>query len=106
MLKWLRACLHCMFCIHSTEMGQQPTQQMAVGVKQQQANAASPQAQHPPTTAAAQDNKQQASPQAALAGTTPTQLPAAQQLLTQQQLRLQRQNTGYLAKNTAAAKRL
>ena len=91
----------------NTEVGKQPTQQMAVGVKQQQANAASPQAQHPPTTAATQaNNKQQAGPQAAVAGTTPTQLPAAQQLLTPQQLRLQRQNTGYLAKNTAAAKRL
>ena len=88
----------------NTEVGKQPTQQMAVGVKQQQANAANPQVQHPPTTAAAQDNKQQVSPQAALAGTTPTQLPAAQQLLTQQQLRLQRQNTGYWAKTTAAAK--
>ena len=85
-------------------MGKQPTQQMAVGVKQQQANAASPQAQHPSTTAAAQDNKQQAGPQAALAGTTPTQLPAAQQPLNPQQLRLQRQNVGYLPKNTAAAK--
>ena len=90
----------------NTEVGKQPTQQMAVGVKQQQANAANPQVQHPPTTAAAQDNKQQVSPQAAVAGTTPTQLPTAQQLLTPQQLRLQRQNTGYLAKNTAAAKRL
>ena len=90
----------------NTEVGKQPTQQMAVGVKQQQANAADPQAQYPPTTAAAQANKQQANPQAALASTTPTQLPAAQQPLTPQQLRLQRQNTGYLAKNTAAAKRL
>ena len=91
----------------NTEVGKQPTQQMAVGVKQQQANAANPQAQHPPTTAATQaNNKQQAGPQAAVAGTTPTQLPAAQQLLTQQQLRLQRQNVGYLAKNTAAASRL
>lgn len=90
----------------NTEVGKQPTQQMAVGVKQQQANAANPQAQHPPTTAAAHVHKQQASPQAALAHTTPTQLPAAQQLLTPQQLRLQRQNVGYLAKNTAAASRL
>ena len=90
----------------NTEVGKQTAQQMAVGVKQQQANAANPQAQQQSTSTAAHAHKQQAAPQAALADTTPTQLPAAHQPLTPQQLRLQRQNTGYLAKNTAAASRL
>jgi hypothetical protein len=88
----------------NTEVGMQPTQQIAVGAKQQQANAVNPQAQQQSTTSAAQAHKQLAGPQAALAHTTPTQLSAAQQPLSPQQLRLQRQNTGYLAKNTAAAK--
>ena len=58
----------------------QPTQQKAVGMAQQQPNATSPQAAH-------------------------LQQPHAAQLpLTQQQMRLQRQDVGYLAKNSAVTK--
>jgi hypothetical protein len=65
-----------------TEVGKQPTQQMGGGMKQQQANADNPQAAH-------------------------LQQPhATQQPLTPQQKRLQRQNMGYLAKNSAVKKRM
>jgi hypothetical protein len=58
-----------------------PTQQKAVGMAQQQPNATNPQAAH-------------------------LQQPhATQQPLTPQQMRLQRQNVGYLAKNSAVTKK-
>jgi hypothetical protein len=64
------------------EVGKQPTQQMGGGMKQQQPTATNPQAAH-------------------------LQLPhAAQQPLTPQQQRLQRQNEGVLAKNSAVTKRM
>jgi len=59
-----------------------PTQQKAVGMAQQQLNATNPQAAH-------------------LQQPHPTQQP-----LTPQQMRLQRQNVGYLAKNSAVTKRM
>ena len=65
-----------------TEVGKQPTQQMGGGMAQQQPNSTNPQAAH-------------------------LQQPhATQQPLTPQQLRLQRQNVGVLAKNTAVTKRM
>jgi hypothetical protein len=66
----------------STAPAALPTQQKVVGMPQPLPNAATPQAAH-------------------------LQQPhATQQPLTPQQMRLQRQNVGYLAKNSAAIKRL
>jgi len=65
-----------------TEVGKQATQQIGGGMKQQQPNATNPhaaQAQQPHAT---------------------------QQPLTPQQMRLQRQNVGVLAKNSAVKKRM
>ena len=65
-----------------TEVGKQAAQQMGGGMKQPQPNATKPQA--------AQVQQTQ----------------TAQQPLTPQQMRLQRQNGGYLAKNSAVKKRM
>ena len=66
----------------STAPAALPTQQKTVGMAQQQPNATTPQTAH-------------------------LQQPhATQQPLTPQQMRLQRQNVGYLAKNSAATKKM
>ena len=82
-----------------TEVGKQPTQQMSGGMKQQQANANIPQQ---PNALPTQQQPTATTPQAAH-----LQLPhATQQPLTPQQMRLQRQNAGVLAKTAAVAKPL
>ena len=90
-----------------TELGKQPTQQMGGGMRQQQANADNPQQPNALPTqqkavGMAQPQPNAANPQAAhLQQPHPTQQP-----LTPQQMRLQRQNVGYLAKNSAVTKRV
>jgi hypothetical protein len=81
----------------------QAAQRMAVGMQQPQASALNPQAKPLPTTQPSTAQKQ--------LPTNPP-LPNSQQPLTPkspltpQQMRFQRQNGGYLQKNTAVAKRL
>ena len=90
-----------------TEVGKQPTQQMDMGMKQQQANTANLQL---PTAIPSQQiavGVAQQQPTATTPQATPLQQPnAAQQQITQQQMRLQNQNVGVLAKNSAATKRI
>ena len=88
-----------------TELGKQPTQQIDGGMKQQQPNAANP--QQPialPTqqkvVGIAQQQPNATTPQAA----NLQQPQVTQQPLTPQQMRLQRQNVGFLAKNSAVKK--
>jgi hypothetical protein len=83
-----------------TEVGKQAAQQMGGGMKQPQANTANP--QQPNTVGMAQPQPNATNPQAAQV----QQPQAAQQPLTPQQMRLQRQNVGYLAKNSAVTKRM
>lgn len=82
-----------------TEVGKQPSQQMGGGMKQPQAITATPQQPNALPTqqkavGIAQQQPNSANPQ------------ATQQPLTPQQQRLQRQNVGVLAKNSAVTKRL
>jgi hypothetical protein len=82
---------------------QQSAQQLAVGMQQPQASALNPQAKPLPTT-------QHSTAQKQLPTNPPppnSQLPLTPKSpLTPQQMRFQRQNGGYLQKNTAVAKRL
>jgi hypothetical protein len=90
-----------------TEVGKQPIQQMGGGMKQQQANANNP--QQPNSLPTQQKAVGMAQPQPNSTNTQAAnlqQLQATQQPLTPQQQRLQRQNVGVLAKNSAVAKRL
>ena len=83
-----------------TEVGKQATQQMGGGMKQPQPNTENPQQANAVGMAQPQPNS--TNPQAA----NLQQLQATQQPLTPQQQRLQRQNVGVLAKNSAVAKRM
>ena len=83
-----------------TEVGKQAARQMGGGMKQPQANADNPQQANAVGMAQPQPNS--TNPQAA----NLQQLQATQQPLTPQQQRLQRQNVGVLAKNSAVAKRM
>mgnify|MGYP000276806741 CR=1 FL=1 len=76
----------------------QPTQQMGGGMKQPQPNATNP--QQPNAVGMAQPQPNATNPQAAQVQQPQT----AQQPLTPQQMRLQRQNVGFLAKNSAVKK--
>ena len=90
-----------------TEVGKQPSQQMGGGMKQPQANANNP--QQPNSLPTQQKAVGMAQPQPNSTNTQAAnlqQLQATQQPLTPQQQRLQRQNVGVLAKNSAVAKRL
>ena len=78
----------------------QAAQQMGGGMKQPQANATNP--QQPNAVGMAQPQPNATNPQAAQV----QQPHAAQQPLTPQQMRLQRQNVGNLAKNSAVTKRM
>ena len=82
-----------------TEVGKQAAQQMGGGMKQPQANAATPQQPNALPTQQKAVGMAQPEPNA-------TNPQAAQQPLTPQQQRLQRQNVGDLAKNSAVTKRL
>lgn len=83
-----------------TEVGKQAAQQMGGGMKQPQANATNP--QQPNAVGMAQQQPNATNPQAAQVQQPQT----AQQPLTPQQMRLQRQNVGNLAKNSAVTKRM
>ena len=83
-----------------TEVGKQAAQQMGGGMKQPQANTANP--HQPNAVGMAQPQPNATNPQAAQVQQPQT----AQQPLTPQQMRLQRQNVGYLAKNSAVTKRV
>ena len=83
-----------------TEVGKQAAQQMGGGMKQPQANATNPQQPNAVGMPLPQPNA--TNPQAAQVQQPQT----AQQPLTPQQMRLQRQNVGYLAKNSAVTKRM
>jgi hypothetical protein len=81
-------------------VGKQAAQQMGGGMKQPQANATNP--QQPNAVGMTQPQPNASNPQAAQVQQPQT----AQQPLTPQQMRLQRQNVGYLAKNSAVTKRV
>ncbi len=82
------------------ELGKQAAQQMGGAIKQPQANTANP--QQPNAVGMAQQQ-----PNATNLQTAHLQQPHATQLpLTPQQQRLQRQNVGVLAKNSAVKKRM
>ena len=83
-----------------TEVGKQAAQQMGGGMKQLQPNATNP--QQPNAVGMAQPQPNATNPQAAQVQQPQT----AQQPLTPQQMRLQRQNVGNLAKNSAVKKRM
>ena len=83
-----------------TEVGKQAAQQMGGGMKQPQANDTNP--QQPNAVGMAQQQPNATNPQAAQVQQPQT----AQQPLTPQQMRLQRQNVGNLAKNSAVTKRM
>jgi hypothetical protein len=88
-------------------VGKQPTQQMGVGMKQQQANAANPQQPNALPTQQKAVGVTQQQPNATNPQAAHLQQPhATQQPLTPQQMRLQRQNVGVLAKNSAVTKRV
>jgi hypothetical protein len=90
-----------------TEVGKQPTQQMGGGMKQQQANADNPQQPNALPTQQKAVGMAQQQPNATNPQAAHLQQPhATQQPLTPQQMRLQRQNVGYLAKNSAVTKRM
>jgi len=90
-----------------TEVGKQPTQQMGGGMKQPQANADNPQQPNALPTQQKAVGMAQQQPNATNPQAAHLQQPhATQQPLTPQQMRLQRQNVGYLAKNSAVAKRM
>jgi len=90
-----------------TEVGNQPTQQIGGGMKQQQANIANPQQPNALPTQQKAVGMAQQQPNATNPHAAQAQQPhATQQPLTPQQMRLQRQNVGYLAKNSAATKRM
>ncbi len=82
-----------------TEVGKQATQQIDGGMKQQQANADNPQQPNALPTQQKAVGMAQQQP-------TATTSQAIQLPLTPQQMRLQRQNVGVLAKNSSVAKRL
>jgi hypothetical protein len=82
-----------------TEVGKQAAQQMGGGMKQQQANADNP---LQPNALPTQQKAVGMAQQQPIATTSQ----AIQQPLTPQQMRLQRQNVGVLAKNSSVAKRL
>jgi hypothetical protein len=82
------------------EVGKKAAQQMSGSTKQPQANTANP--QQPNAVGMAQPQPNASNPQAAQV----QQPQMAQQPLTPQQMRLQRQNVGNLAKNSAVTKRL
>lgn len=90
-----------------TELVKQPTQQMGGGMKQQQANTAKPQQPNALPTQQMGGGMAQQHPNATNPQAAHLQQPhATQQPLTPQQMRLQRQNVGYLAKNSAVTKRM
>jgi hypothetical protein len=82
-----------------SEIGKQTTQQMGGGIKQQQPNSTNPQQPNSLPTQQKAVGLAQPQPNA-------TNPQAALQTLTPQQQRLQRQNVGVLAKNSAVTKRL
>jgi len=90
-----------------TEVGKQPTQQMGGGMKQPQASADNPQQPNALPTQQKAVGIAQQQPTATNPQAAQLQQPHATQLpLTPQQMRLQRQNVGYLAKNSAVTKRM
>jgi hypothetical protein len=90
-----------------TELGKQPTQQIGGGMKQPQAITANPQQQNALPTQQKAVGTAQKQPIAINPQAAQVQQPqTAQQPLTPQQMRLQRQNVGYLAKNSAVTKRV
>ena len=84
-----------------------PTQQIGGGMKQQQANTAKPQQPNALPTQQKAVGMAQQQPNVTNAQAAHLQQPhAIQQPLTPQQMRLQRQNVGVLAKNSAVIKRM
>lgn len=83
-----------------TEVGKQAAQQMDWGMQQPQANVTNP--QQPNAVGMAQQQPNATNPQAAHL----QQPQVTQQPMTPQQMRLQRQNVGNLAKNSAVTKRV
>ena len=90
-----------------TELGKQPTQQIGGGMKQPQAITTNPQQQNALPTQQKAVGTAQKQPIATNPQATQLQQPQmAQQPLTPQQMLLQRQNVGYLAKKSAVTKKL
>ena len=88
-----------------TEVGKQAAQQMGGGMKQPQANATNPQQPNALPTQQKAVGMAQQQPNAATPQAAQSQQPlTAQQPLTPQQMRLQRQNVGFLAKSSAVKK--